>query len=122
MIIHGNYVGNISPQADWGQTDQTKPDFIKGKEIVDVALNGKQEKHKTDSVQLAASGWANNKQTVSLNGMTENTTIIVASAPENYEDYSKAGVYCSAQAVDSLTFTCRSVPTTTLKANVMILT
>lgn len=121
MIIHGNYVGNISPQADWSQTDQTKPDFIKGKEIVDVALNGKQEKHKTDSVQLAASGWANNKQTVSLNGMTANTTIIVASAPENYEAYSKAGVYCSAQAEGSLTFTCKSAPTAALTANIMIL-
>ena len=122
MIIHGNYVGNISPQADWNQTDPSKPDFIKGKEIVEAALNGKQEKHKTASVQLGASGWANNKQTVSLNGMTANTTIIVASAPENYEAYSKAGVYCSAQAVNSLTFTCKSVPTSTLKANVMILT
>lgn len=121
MIIHGNYVGSVSPQADWGQTDQTKPDFIKGKEIVDVALNGKQEKHKTASVQLAASGWANNKQTVSLNGMTANTTIIVASDPANYEAYSKAGVYCSAQAQDSLTFTCKSVPETNLNANILIL-
>lgn len=121
MIIHGNYVGNISSQADWGQTDQTKPDFVKGKEIVEAALNGKQEKHKTASVQLATSGWANNKQTVSLNGMTANTTIIVASAPENYEAYSKAGVYCSAQAEGSLTFTCKSAPTTALTANIMIL-
>ena len=122
MIIHGNYVGNILAQSDWNQTDPSKPDFIKGKGIVEGVLNGKQEKHKTNAVQLAANGWANNQQTVSLNGMTANTTIIVAAAPENYEAYSKAGVYCSAQAVGSLTFTCKSVPDTDLNANVMILT
>ncbi len=31
MNIQGNTVGNITPRADFAQTDPTKPDFIKNK-------------------------------------------------------------------------------------------
>ena len=122
MIIHGNYVGNISLQADWDQTDPSKADFIKGKETVESALAGKQNKHSTAVVTLSAGGWSEENQTVALPGMTANTTIIVAAAPENYDPYAKAGVYCSAQGADSLTFSCKSAPEGDLRANILILT
>ena len=30
--IHGNVVGTTSPRADLSQTDETKADFVKGRE------------------------------------------------------------------------------------------
>ena len=83
---------------------------------------GAQEQHIHFVVSLPVSGWSNNSQTVACEGVTANNTLIVASAPESYEAYSKAGVYCSAQALGSLTFTCKSVPDSDLSTNVMILT
>lgn len=38
MIIRGNVVGNVSTRANWNQTDETKSDFIIGKEIVMDAI------------------------------------------------------------------------------------
>ena len=121
MIIHGNYAGSPLAQPDWNQQDSAGAGYILGRDAAEAALAGKQNKHTTASVTLAADGWEAGVQTVALAGMTGNTTIIVASAPENYEAYARAGVYCSAQGADSLTFTCRSVPDTGLNANIMIL-
>lgn len=121
MIIHGNYAGNVSPKPDWNQTDPSKADYIRGKETVEMALAAKQAKHRTVALTLTASGWADGSQSVSCEGITAGSTLIVASDPENYEDYSKAGVYCAAQAEGSLTFLCKSVPAVDLTANVMIL-
>ena len=121
MIIHGNYVGGIFPKPDWNQTDPTKPDFIRGRGDLDALIAGKQPKHRTAAVTLTAAGWADNRQSVPCAGITAGNALIVASAPENYEAYSKAGVYCAAQAQGSLTFTCKSVPTAALTANIMIL-
>ena len=121
MIIHGNYAGGIFPKPDWNQQDASKADFIRGKETVELALAAKQPKHRTAAITLTAGGWADNAQSVSCAGITAGNALIVASAPENYEAYSKAGVYCAAQAAGSLTFLCKSVPAADLTANIMIL-
>ena len=122
MTIHGNWVGSVPPRPDWNQQDPAKVDFIRGKETVETALAGKQNKHSTAVVTLSAGGWSGENQTVAFPGMTGSTTIIVAAAPENYDPYAKAGVYCRAQGTDSLTFSCKSVPEGDLRANIMILT
>ena len=122
MMILGNALGAVSLKPDWNQQDQQKPDYIRGKETVENALAGKQNKHSTAVVTLSAGGWSEENQTVAHPGMTANTTIIVAAAPENYDPYAKAGVYCSAQGADSLTFSCKSAPEGDLRANIMILT
>ena len=38
MIIKGNTVGTTMPRSDWGQTNPKSADYIKGKEIVDEAI------------------------------------------------------------------------------------
>ena len=119
MIIHGNYVGSPLAQPDLSQKDPGGAGYILGAEAV---LGGKQNRHTTAAVTLSSGGWAALSQMVELPGMTANTTIIVASAPENYESYAKAGVYCSAQGTDFLTFACKSAPEGDLRANIMILT
>lgn len=121
MIIHGSYAGGVFPKPDWNQTDPSKADFIRGKETVEMALAAKQTKHRAAVVTLTTGGWANNAQSVSCEGITAGNALIVASDPENYESYAKAGVYCAAQAAGSLTFRCKSVPAANLTANIMIL-
>ena len=121
MIIHGNYAGGIFPKPDWNQQDASKADFIRGKETVELALAAKQPKHRTAAVTLTAAGWASSSQSVACAGMTQHTTIIVSAAPADYEAYAKAGIYCAAQGQDALTFRCKSTPSASLTANILIL-
>ena len=76
---------------------------------------------KTAAVSLPASGWSNNKQTVSVSGMASTNTVIVTAAPASYEHYNECAVRCSAQGNGTLTFTCTDKPTSNLTANVLIL-
>lgn len=73
-------------------------------------------------VTLSASSWSSSTQTVAVSGVTSSNTIIPSPAPESHEAYGDAGVYCSAQASDSLTFTCTDTPSADLTVNVLILT
>ena len=72
---------------------------------------------------LSASGWdANAKtQTVSVAGVTATANLIITSAPNSYIAYSEAVVRCTAQGAGTLTFTCETVPTANVVANVLIL-
>lgn len=72
-------------------------------------------------VELLPDGWQNNAQTVAVDGVTADNTVIVSAAPENHTEYGEYGVHCSAQAPGALTFTCADVPTVALRANVVIL-
>ena len=87
---------------------------------LNVLLNNKQEKHKPLAIILPASGWSNMMQTVSVNGVTEDNSIIPVPAPENHTVYCEAGVYCSAQSNGTLTFICSETPEVALTVNVLI--
>lgn len=73
------------------------------------------------NITITSSNWTNLSQTVSVAGITDSTTVIVAPAPSSHSSYCEAGVYCSAQANGSLTFTCLAVPSDDLTVNVLIL-
>ena len=73
------------------------------------------------TVTLEANGWVNNSQTVNVSGVTKDAAVIVSSAPENLDDYSDAGVYCSASDDGTLTFRCKDVPAISLSVNVVLL-
>ena len=88
---------------------------------LNVLLDEKQKKHTPISVTLSASGWTNLTQTVSVPGVTSSNTVIVTPAPSSHAVYGEAGVYCSGQSSESLTFTYTSVPTAALTVNVIIL-
>jgi len=57
-----------------------------------------ERKHKGIAVSLPADGWSDNKQTVAVDGVSDDNTVIVDSAIASRDAYSKAGVYCSAQS------------------------
>lgn len=82
---------------------------------------GAQAQHHTVVVNLGTGSWVDNQQTVSVQGVTANNTIVVSAAIECKEAYAEAGVYCSSQADGTLTFTCENVPSDALMANVAIL-
>lgn len=82
---------------------------------------GAEGKHTSSTVTLKSSGWSSNSQTVSISGMTATLDIVVSPAPTSQEAWGKAGVYCSSQGAGTLTFTCKSAPTTNLTANILIL-
>lgn len=78
------------------------------------------------SVTVTLSGvWTNNQKTVSIPaaiGITANSLVIVSPTPNSFTEYGDSGIYCSAQAVNSLTFTCSSPPSSNITVNVVKLT
>lgn len=78
------------------------------------------------STTVTLSGtWTNNQKTVSIPtavGITANSLVIVSPAPSSFIEYGDSGIYCSAQATNSLTFTCSSPPSGNITVNVIKLT
>ncbi len=71
--------------------------------------------------ELTVAGWSNNTQTVTVTGMTATNTVFVSPAPASATDYAAAGIVCTSQGTDSLTFTCTTVPTNAITVNVVIM-
>ena len=78
------------------------------------------------STTITLSGtWTNNQKTVPIPadvGITATSLVIVSPAPSSFTDYGDSGIYCSAQATNSLTFTCSSPPSGNIIVNVVKLT
>ena len=89
--------------------------------FVQAALAGKQDAIDTVTVSIAQADWSSNVCTKTVSGLGANDNVIVTYAPGNRTEYKSAGIYCSAQAAGSLTFTCTTTPTTTVDVNVMII-
>ena len=74
---------------------------------------------KSTTASLTVAGWSSNSQTVTVSGITASNIVIVSPAPTSYSEYSVCGVYCSAQATNSLTFTCSETPSGALTVNIL---
>lgn len=72
------------------------------------------------TVTLTVAGWSDNSQTVTVSGVTASNAVVVSPTPGSYLSYGEFGVYCSAQAVNSLTFVCDSTPDVALTVNVLM--
>lgn len=72
------------------------------------------------TVTLTANGWTSNSQTVTVTGVTTTNNVIVSPDPSDMDDYSAAGIKCTAQAANSLTFTCETAPEAAIDVNVLI--
>ena len=77
---------------------------------------------KTATVTLATDGWRKREQTVTVNGiLADSSAQIVDVCPENKpsaDRWAAAGVWCTSQAANSLTFSCDSVPTEDINVNI----
>ena len=75
------------------------------------------------TVTLAAASWSDSSQTVTVSGILANETsqlIQPMPAIASQKAYMEAGIYCSGQGANSLTFTCSSVPTEDITVYVTI--
>ena len=88
---------------------------------VTAAKLAEDAKSKGIAVTLATANWADNAQTVAVEGVTADNNVLVAAAPESRTAWNDAEIYCSAQAAGTLTFACGTVPTADVTANVIIL-
>ena len=74
---------------------------------------------KTATATLSSGSWSNSTQSVTVTGMTSSTIVIVSPAPASVVAYRNSGIYCSAQATNSLTFTCTTTPTSNITVQVL---
>ena len=78
---------------------------------------------KSVAVTLSTSGWSNNAQTVTVTGvLADETAQLIQPMPAvaSQASYMSAGIYCSGQAADSLTFTCSETPTEDIALYIVI--
>lgn len=75
----------------------------------------------TTTITLASTDWSSHSQTKTVSGVTADNTVIVAPASASAADYAAAEILCTAQAANSLTFTCTTDPTNNISVNVVIL-
>ena len=73
------------------------------------------------TITLTAAGWSSNTQTVTVTGMTATGVVLVSPDPTDQSAYTSAGIICTTQAADSLTFTCSTTPTADIDVNVVML-
>lgn len=85
---------------------------------------GAAAKSVSNSVSLSSSSWTESSgvytQSVSVSGVTASNNLVVSPYPASHEAYGKFGIYCSAQAAGSLTFTAKKQPDENISANILI--
>ena len=86
-----------------------------------ATVSTKQDEIVSISVSIPAAGWSNNTITVTANGVTTTSDLLVRPAPASTRDWDNSFVLCTAQATNSLTFTCETTPVVDLTANILIM-
>lgn len=67
------------------------------------------------TITLSSSGWGDNEQTITVSGVTASNLVLITVV--NNEN----GILCTAQASNTLTFTCDSIPSNDVTVNVAVL-
>lgn len=68
---------------------------------------------------LAVADWSSNTQTITVSGVKADSVVFVSPAPASASDYASAGILCTAQAADSLTFSCTQTPSSAIVVNIV---
>ena len=79
--------------------------------------------HQKKSQNLDQTGWSSNTQTVTVPGVVASEIAqLITPTPAilSQSAYYEAGIMCTNQAENSLTFTCQTVPTSNLTVYVVI--
>ena len=80
-------------------------------------------KPKVVPVTLTAAGWSDNTQTVTVSGVSaDETAQLIQPMPSaaSQAAYIEAGILCTGQGLESLTFSCDTVPTEDLTVYVVL--
>lgn len=125
------YYGTDDPSGgcDWNEVTLTPPDeptCNPCEEIADLddrvtALEQGGGSISSTSVTIQSTDWSSNTATVTVQGVTSSNTVIVSPAPSDADAYADAGIICTAQGTNTLTFTCDSAPSGSITVNVVII-
>lgn len=76
----------------------------------------------SSTINIPVATWdaTNLNCTVFASGVTADNAVIVTPDPASMDVYSAAGIVCTAQAANTLTFTCKKVPTAAIAVNIMV--
>ena len=74
------------------------------------------------TIELTSDNWVDNQQTVSMNDVTTDNTVIVSAdfSTDNYKYYSRYGIRCIEQTDGKLIFACDKTPSIMIVVNVVI--
>lgn len=72
-------------------------------------------------VVLTAAGWVENTQTLSIENVTVDNTVMYSPNPDSLEEYSMNGVKCVDQQDGYLTFTCETTPSSDITLNMVFM-
>jgi len=92
-----------------------------GEDEVTPESIGAQSQHTAETAVLEAAEWSNDEQTVSVTGVKADSTVFVSPCPAAQDDYTAAGIKCTAQGEGTLTFSCASIPGDDISVNIVIL-
>ena len=73
------------------------------------------------TVTIATSSWSNNSATVTVSGVTASNIVYFSPDASTLDVFENANIQCTTQAANSLTFTCKSIPTDSVTINVLII-
>lgn len=77
------------------------------------------------TLNLATNDWTLNNglyyQTVTASGVTSANSVLAGPDPESYSEWYLAGVLCTSQSTDSLTFSALKQPSTAITVNVLVI-
>lgn len=75
----------------------------------------------TKQVTIAVADWSSNTCTKTVTGVTADSLVVCSYDIASKTAYTECGVYCSAQARNSLTFACNTTPTVAVTVNVAVM-
>lgn len=115
----GNAVAQEAPSGlpEGGTAGQVLTKTEDGTEWADALLP------KSIQITLSTSGWSSNTQTVTVSGVSaDETAQLIQPVPAiaSQSAYYAAGILCTGQAANSLTFTCTETPEENLTVYVVI--
>ena len=117
------FIGALTGNADTATKLQTSRKIgnasFDGSSDITLDAIGGTSKAKTGT--LAVASWSSNSQSLTIEGITASNNIIVSPTKASETNWNLFGVSCSAQATNSLTFTCKTTPTAAIGIQVIIL-
>lgn len=111
--LAANLTGNVTGNADTATKLKTARKIggasFDGSSDITLDAIGGTSKAKTGT--LAVASWSSNSQSLTIEGITASNNVIVNPTTDSTTNWNLFGVSCNAQATNSLTFTCKTIPT-----------
>ena len=121
--LDADVIGDVTGNADTATKLQTSRKIgnasFDGSSDITLDAIGGTSKAKTGTLAIAS--WSSNSQSLTVEGITASNNIIVSPTTASATNWNLFGVSCSAQATNSLTFTCKTTPTAAIGVQIIIL-